>query len=323
MINSVRNTVLSVLNKNNYGYISPSDFNLYAQQAQMEIFEEYFSSYNKVVTAENARTSGTDYADIGKTISEVIESFLVSKSLVPTITPSGFPINSFSTPSETTTGDYAFMINKVLCYPVILDSSVNTAIAAYRLIDASASFITDGVRFGDVVVNATIFKTSSVVSVISETELVLNNDIFTSLVQNYNVYSQESVSEAEKVSAGKITLLNSSLLTSPNATFPAYFLEGNSLKVYPSYINKYGMVNATYFRYPAVPKWTYINLNSGEPVFDQSQSDYQDFELPLEDEFKLAMKILQYCGVSIREAEVVQYGVSQEQHEQPTFSQQN
>ena len=39
MINSVRNTVLSVLNKNNYGYVSPSDFNLYAQNAQVEIFE--------------------------------------------------------------------------------------------------------------------------------------------------------------------------------------------------------------------------------------------------------------------------------------------
>ena len=50
MINEVRNTVLSVLNKNNYGYISPSDFNLFASNAQMEIWEEYFSSYNKTIT---------------------------------------------------------------------------------------------------------------------------------------------------------------------------------------------------------------------------------------------------------------------------------
>lgn len=44
MINEVRNAVLSVLNKNNYGYISPSDFNLYAANAQMELYEEYYSS---------------------------------------------------------------------------------------------------------------------------------------------------------------------------------------------------------------------------------------------------------------------------------------
>ena len=53
MINSVRNAVLSVLNKNNYGYISPSDFNLYAQNTQMEIYEEYFNNYNKVINYLN------------------------------------------------------------------------------------------------------------------------------------------------------------------------------------------------------------------------------------------------------------------------------
>ena len=55
MINSVRNTVLSILNKNNYGYISPSDFNLFAKQAQLEIFEEYFSKYNDIVNMQNVR----------------------------------------------------------------------------------------------------------------------------------------------------------------------------------------------------------------------------------------------------------------------------
>ena len=49
MINSVRNTVFSVLNKNNYGYISPQDFNLFAKQAQLEIFENYFSNYNTAI----------------------------------------------------------------------------------------------------------------------------------------------------------------------------------------------------------------------------------------------------------------------------------
>ena len=41
-INDVRNTVLAIANKNNYGYISPQDFNLYAKQAQLDMFEDYF-----------------------------------------------------------------------------------------------------------------------------------------------------------------------------------------------------------------------------------------------------------------------------------------
>ena len=55
MINSVRQTVMSTLNKNNYGYISPSDFNLFAKQAQLDIFENYFYQYNYQLNKENAR----------------------------------------------------------------------------------------------------------------------------------------------------------------------------------------------------------------------------------------------------------------------------
>eukprot|EP01052_Picozoa_sp_SAG31_P068817 SAG31_NODE_27627_length_423_cov_0.527778_1_plen_55_part_10 len=55
MINSVRNTVLAILNKNNYGYISPQDFNLFAKQAQLDIFEDYFYQYNYQLNKEKKR----------------------------------------------------------------------------------------------------------------------------------------------------------------------------------------------------------------------------------------------------------------------------
>jgi hypothetical protein len=61
-------------------------------------------------------------------------------------------------------------------------------------------------------------------------------------------------------------------------------------------------------------------LLNGEPAFDQTQPDYQDFELPTEDEYKLVAKILQYCGVVIREAEVAQFASAQQQQAEPTFT---
>jgi hypothetical protein len=75
MIDDVRTTVLAVLNKNNYGYLSPMDFNLYAKQAQLEIFENLFYQYNNQINSENARRSGTDYANISKGILEDIDLF--------------------------------------------------------------------------------------------------------------------------------------------------------------------------------------------------------------------------------------------------------
>jgi len=242
MINSVRNTVLSVLNKNNYGYISPADFNLFAKQAQLEVFEEYFSDYNNKINLENLRKSGTGYADQGKPIEEAMEVF----ALTSTLTQVAPATNRFYLPSITTTGFDYFMINKIMCY------------------DASSA--------------PRVFK-----------------------------------GEAEKVTHTKITMLTTSNLTAPTEQYPAYTQEGGILTVYPSTINLPNEVDANYFRYPKDPKWTFVSLTGGEPVFDQSQPDYQDFEVPIEDEYKLVTKILQYAGMSIREITAVQFGAAEEQ----------
>lgn len=312
MINSVRNTVQGVLNKNNYGYISPQDFNLYAKQAQMEIFEEYFTAYNKVINMENGRVAGTDYADIEQPLAEVLEYFLISDFLVPVVTPSGFTVNQFFAPSLVTVGNDYYMINKLLCYNTKKISGSTSATVVNQLVDTTVNFITAGVVYGDIVVNLTTLESAEVMAVASATVLDLSANIFLANGQDYAIYSSVGV-DAEKVSVGKITMLNNSLLTAPSLVFPAYTLnEAGIITTYPNSIKGYGAVNATYFRYPLDPKWTYITLASGEPLFDQSQPDYQDFELPLEEEYKLAQKILQYCGMTIRETEVVQYALGQE-----------
>jgi hypothetical protein len=81
MINKVRETVLAILNKNNYGYLSPIDFNLYAKQAQLDLFEDYFYNFNRVVNQQNQRLVGTEHADIGRQLEEVIDTFTQFKVL--------------------------------------------------------------------------------------------------------------------------------------------------------------------------------------------------------------------------------------------------
>lgn len=322
MINSVRNTVLSVLNKNNYGYISPSDFNLYSQQAQMEVYEEYFSNFNKATNFENSRQSGSDYADLVKPIAEALDLFIVSDNLHPKLNTLGSATNNFYNPSAVTTGNEAYMINKVICYTNKKATGANTSVTSNQLIDNTSNFINLGIVPGDIVVNNTTNQSTTVDAILASFALGLVDDIFIQTPEDYSIYSPDDYSEAERVSNGKISSLNMSMLTAPSIMFPAYTQSDGIMTMYPTSIKGYGAVNATYFRYPKPPKWTYISLSNGEPAFDQSQPDYQDFEVPLEDEYKLAMKILQYCGISIREQQVVQFAMAQEQHEQPTFSQQ-
>lgn len=306
MINSVRNTVLSILNKNNYGYLSPQDFNLFAKQAQLDIFEDYFYAYNYQLNKENARQSGTGYADITKGIEEELNIFSVTNFLTHD------SANKFFTPSSLTTDDEYYLLNKVLCYTRLLASGTNTGVVVSTLQDGGANFTSAGVQIGDIVANTTTNKTAIVTSV-AATVLGLSADIFTATPEDYAIYDDAIVNEAEKVTHSKITMLNNSMLTAPSELFPAYTQESGLLTVFPATINNMGAVQCQYIRYPKDPKWTWVSLSGGEPVFDQSQIDYQDFELPLNDEPALVIKILQFAGMSIREIQAVQFAQAQEQ----------
>ena len=305
MINSVRNTVFSVLNKNNYGYISPQDFNLFAKQAQLEIFENYFNNYNTAINKENARVSGSEYADVTKGIEESIDTF----STIKNFDQKSF--NKYFTPSQTTTGDDYYLLNKVLAYTTFRVSGESDTSGDNQLIDTTASFTTT-VNVGDIVVNIVTLDKAEILAIVSDTELTLDENIFTPSDDDYSIFKDESY-EAEKVTNSKISMLSNSLLTAPTKTFPAYSLNNDSITVLPKTINNPGQVFSQYIRYPKDPKWTYSTLTGGQPVFDQSQSDYQDFELPIEDEVNLVIKILQYSGIQIRETQVVQFANLEEQ----------
>ena len=167
-----------------------------------------------------------------------------------------------------------------------------------------------------IVLSNSVVTNLKVASVTNQTTIVLNVASLTITGVPYAIYKKADLkNEAEPVSHSKITMLTKSMLTSPNTTFPAYTQEGNILTLYPDSVSQIGRVVSQYIRYPKDPKWTYISLTGGEPIFDQSQSDYQEFELPQDDVNNLVARILQYAGMSIREIATVQFGQSIEQQE--------
>lgn len=315
MINSVRQTVMSVLNKNNYGYISPSDFNLFAKQAQLDLFENYFYSYNYQISKENARQSGTGYADITKGLEEVIDTFSVQ---LPLLNAGG---SLYFLPSLTTTSNDYYLINKNLVYNRELAEGTTTSTngGGVKVADSTASFINDGVVVGDIVSTVTggITYNTIIITVTSATELIVAPTsgaiVWNAIGKTYNIYSANNIKEAEKVTHSKITMLNNSVLTKPNLTYPAFTQNGDFAQIYPNTVDGIGQLVSQYIRFPFVPKWTYVDLTNGEPAFDEGAVDYQDFELPNDDEVNLIMKILQYAGMSIREIQAVQFAGAEEQ----------
>lgn len=81
MIDDVRKTVLTALNKENRGYLTPEQFNLYAKHAQMNIFNLYFTEHSRLVAMKNARRLSAEYGDMLNSLREKIEGFVTSSSI--------------------------------------------------------------------------------------------------------------------------------------------------------------------------------------------------------------------------------------------------
>ena len=60
-INKVYQRVLAIANKEQRGYITPQKFNMFAEQAQLEIFEQYFYDINQF---ERLEGNSTEYSDM-------------------------------------------------------------------------------------------------------------------------------------------------------------------------------------------------------------------------------------------------------------------
>tara|TARA_R100000742_G_C4270964_1_gene89766 strand:+ start:237 stop:932 length:696 start_codon:yes stop_codon:yes gene_type:complete len=72
LVDTVYQKVLAIANKEQRGYVTPLEFNLLANQAQNEIFEDYFLQMNQ---AKQAVGNESEYSDIIKTLNEKISLF--------------------------------------------------------------------------------------------------------------------------------------------------------------------------------------------------------------------------------------------------------
>lgn len=80
-IDTVYQRVQSILNKENRGYITPQEFNLFANQAQLEIFEQYFFDLNQYGRLPK---NDTEYSSLTKIVNERISKFKKSATLTYT-----------------------------------------------------------------------------------------------------------------------------------------------------------------------------------------------------------------------------------------------
>ena len=240
MLDEVRNTTLSILNKNNFGSLNVSDFNRLAKLAQLQIFNGYVKEYNELVNMQNSMRSGEDYADRLAVVQLNIENFLVFDE---TVTVAG----TLKLPSENRT-------------------------------------------------STTLYK-------VMELKLYVDNNL---------------ISIAEKVSPGVFNSSKISYIEAPTIDFPIYMVSNDTILTLPDTSAVDGANwRIDYLRMPKDPKWTYITLSGGAPIFNPSSNDFQDLEIGQDDFPRMVRLICEYAGLIIRDRDVVQYmSVKDQQEEQ-------
>ena len=233
-IDEVYRLVQTFANKEQRGFITPSEFNLLAKQAELELYN--------------------------KRLSIVMEKSQPKKA-------AGFYHESLSPTLAKQDLSHFLQI-----------SSIALTNDAQPYLGTTKSITTDYIE-----------------------SIFINND------EEHSISTNIPVEIVDNVNINQI--LRSSLVK-PSVEYPIALLSEDGvnkrISIFPETIT--GCIIYNYLN-DNTPKWGYVTI-SGKPVYDHSSST--QFVLSQRCHGELVTKILEYLGVSIREAEVVQYAQNKE-----------
>ena len=297
-VNTVYQTVLLILNKEQRGYMTPVEFNKIGTQVQLEIFERYFEDLNQQIRIPQ---TDTDYADRVSNLDEKI-------SLFKTIGNTTYANGSFSLPAESGSSQATFTTVTILnqqAYTI-------TTITANQLASGTTTVFLDGIATTAYSINGTIITLNVAPAAGIDIFIVNVQDDFYRLGQVlYDTGGGSFINELQRVDRGELYHLLSSKLTAPTTTYPIYIYERQKLFVYPSTIQS--GVQATYIRKPMDPVWNFT-LSGNAYVYNPDTSI--NFELHDAEQTKIVLKVLLYAGVVVKDPTIIQVAAQQVAQEQ-------
>tara|TARA_R110000824_G_scaffold247367_2_gene436454 strand:- start:148 stop:1095 length:948 start_codon:yes stop_codon:yes gene_type:complete len=301
-VNTVYQTVLLILNKEQRGYMTPVEFNKTGAQAQLEIFETYFDSLNQQIRVP--QTS----ADYSNRVVSLEEKLSIFKEFGDAASVSASSV--FNLPQQFS-GSGAIATTT-------LPAATAAATTQYVIQTATANQIANGVVevfLGDVLISETEYS-------IAGLTISFNSTPVTGQGITVNIYPKQFYKlgqvlhdaggttipqELQEVGRDELYHLLSSDLTAPSANNIIYLYEKNQLTVYPTTI--VSGVQVAYLRKPLPPIWNFTPGSNNSYLYKPSTSF--NFELNPVEQTELILKILLYAGVVVKSPEIVQVAAQQ------------
>jgi len=310
-VNTVYQTVLLILNKEQRGYMTPVEFNKTGAQAQLDIFETYFDSLNQQIRVPQ---TDADYSNRVVSLDEKLSIFKefgnatsISSSNVFNL-PQQFsgspPVLGMVTNPTQTVATTAYVIGNNTANPPqtitagqasngviqVFQNGILVADDLYKITGTTINFFSNPLPAGQtLIVNyypKQFYKLGQVL---------------------YKPNSFPVAEELQRVLREELYHLLKSDLTVPSTTNPIYLYENSQLTVYPTTI--VDDIEVAYIRKPIAPVWNFTTGSNNQYIFNASTSF--NFELHSAEQTELILKILLYAGVVVRSPEIVQVAAQQ------------
>ena len=280
-INTVYQRVLAIANKEQRGYITPQEFNLFANQAQMDIYEQYFYDINQFSRAPG---NDTEYSNMIDFINEKVAIFQKYQQSV-----------SVNTSSIGTLPSDLYRLGTVMytggTYPIELDE-----VSQNDVLDLEKSPLTRATLNRPYFTRQT--KTTIKVfpsSLASSTALVNGGTSATTALVVDGQSGNRDIAVGDTVTgtgvSGTVTVSTvtdqNNLVLSSNQSIP----DNVTLTFTPS-------IKCNYVDKPTTASFDYVVVN-GEPLYNSTNS--VDFELHESEETELVLKILEISGIAIKD----------------------
>jgi|TARA_R110000772_G_scaffold80005_4_gene171010 hypothetical protein len=291
-VDTVYQRVLAIANKEQRGYITPQEFNLFANQAQLDVFEQYFYDINQF---NRVPGNDTEYSNMLDLLNEKISIFQKYQQSV-----------SLDSSAIGTLPSDVYRLGTVMytgaTYPIELDE-----ISQSDVLDLEKSALTRAKLSRPYYTRQTKTTIKIYPSILSSSTAVVNGTISgaTALVVD-GQSSNRSITVDDTVTgtgvSGTVTVV--SLIDQNNLVLSSSQSISNdvSLTFTPS-------VKCNYVDKPTTASFDYTIVN-GEALYNSTNS--VDFELHESEETELVLKILELAGISIEDPQLYQAASQQE-----------
>ena len=293
-VDTVYQRVLSILNKEQRGYVTPQEFNLFANQAQMDLFEQYFYDINQFGRMHG---NDTEFSDMLTLLNEKINIFEVTA-------PMTYAANYWTAPAN------LYRIG-TLIYNSIEVERINQNEFLYinqspltKPNDTRPVFVSNvsGYKaYGSLVVRTSTARLNGAISA-SNTIVIASADPSISLGDKVTGVGISGVIVVTSIASDGITIGISSPQTLANSTVLTFSTPAATQLIRSG-------LTCNYIKRPDAVVWGY-NTVLGEAQYNSTTST--DFPLHASEETELVMKILELAGISTRELQVYQIAAQEE-----------